>query len=110
VKVSVGKFASSGIENELGSTVGAGVLAALVHYSDRLDSGAPPLAPPRFLDDRATEDVISKLEVTVDPQLRAKLEREARRHQVALERLVTHAVLVYLADLDGAADGGDQAD
>jgi hypothetical protein len=100
VKVSVGKFASSGIENELASTVCAGVQAALVHYSDRLDSGPPPFAPPRFLDGRATEDVTSSFEVTVDPQLRAKLEREARRHEVPLDQLLVHAVLVYLADLD----------
>jgi hypothetical protein len=108
VKVTVGKFASSGIESELGSSVGAGIQAALAHYSDRLDSAAPPLAPPPFLDDCCTGDPASRLEITLDPQLRAKLEREARRHQVALERLVAHAVLVYLADRDGA-DGGDRA-
>jgi len=105
VKVSVGKFARSGIENQLGSTVGAGVEAALIHYSRRLDSGRAPLAPPAFLNDRAPGDPASMLELTVDPQLLAKLEREAQCHRVALDRLVAHAVLVYLADLDIGGDG-----
>lgn len=102
MKVVLSTFACNGIEAFLGRDIGAGVQAALRHYT-RSKGSSDRTAPkfPRFLsgstDDRSGAD----LELAVDPEIQAVLEREARESNgVSLEQVTTHAVLVYLADLD----------
>jgi hypothetical protein len=105
MKVVLSTFARNGIEAFLGRDVGAGVHAALRHYT-RIKGSSDRAAPafPRFLggsvDDRSGAD----LELAVDPEIQAVLEREAQASGgVSPEQIATHAVLVYLADLDRGA-------
>jgi len=99
MKVSLGTLARSGIESELGPDIAAAARAALAHYRRRLESGRPPVAPPRFLAYLAREDG-DALELNLDPEIEAMLEREAAKHGTDLDALVTHSVLVYLAEFD----------
>lgn len=99
MKVSLSTLARRGIESELGPDIAATARAALAHYTRRLESGRPPVAPPRFLvyPARGDEDA---LELKLDPEIEAMLEREAAKHGTDLDALVTHSVLVYLAEFD----------
>jgi hypothetical protein len=100
MKVSLSTFARSGIESELGPDIAAVARAALSHYTSKLESGRPPLAPLRSLahsDRGGDEDV---LDLNLDPETEEKLEREAAKHETDLDALATHSVLVYLAELD----------
>ena len=99
MKVSLSTLARSGIESELGPDVAAVAQAALAHYTQGLESGRPPVAPPRFLARSARGDE-DALELNLDPEVEATLEREAAKHGTDLDALVTHSVLVYLAELD----------
>jgi hypothetical protein len=57
-------------------------------------------APPRFIAGRSRAEFVVHVAPT---SARLKpLRNEARRRQVPLERLLEHAVLMYLADLDSA--------
>ncbi len=100
MKVTLGRFARSGIESELGPDIAAAAQAALFHYKSKLESGRPPVAPPRFLAYPAAQGDEDVLELNVDPEIEAVLEREAARHGTDLDALAAHSVLVYLAELD----------
>ena len=100
MKVTLDKFAKSGIEVQLRTDLATGVEAALVHYVDRIESGETPIAPPRFLRDEAFRDEAASLELAVDADARAVLEREARAHEIPVSQVLAHAVFVYLADFD----------
>jgi hypothetical protein len=77
-----------------------GLLAlALAHFAAEMRRGRPAATPPRFGDRR------SKLahEVELSPMENWRweaLEEQAGRWGIAVERLVEHALLLYLADLD----------
>jgi hypothetical protein len=86
----------------LGSNIRVGVLTALLHYTRRLQSGWRPVAPPRFYPDRPVGDAGTAFELQVGPETRAALERQAEVHHVPLNQVLTHAVFVYLADLDSS--------
>jgi hypothetical protein len=100
MKVALGPFARSGIESQLGSDVAATVHAALCHYCGKLKAGRPPLAPPRFLRDHQGGEARTSLDLKVDPEVEALLRQEARRQGTDIDRLASHSVLVYLAELD----------
>lgn len=101
LRVELGTFARWSIETRLGSNVRVGVLAALHHYTRRLRSGKGPVSPlPGHAETR--EGPATSFELQVGSGMRAELERQARRHHVSLNRLLTHAIYVYLADLDAA--------
>lgn len=104
MRVTLSTFARNGIEAFLGRDIDAGVQAALRHYTGRKgSSGRTAPAFPRFLSGLAEDRPGIDLELTVDPEIQAVLEREARESDgVSLEQIATHAVLVYLADLDRA--------
>ena len=102
MKVELGRFARAGIESHYGNDLGAGVRAALVHYTRRLRSGRRPVAVPRFGGDPWPADSDVVLEFEVDPAITAALEHEVHRHGVSVGQLTAHAVLIYLADLDQA--------
>lgn len=107
MKLTLSTFARNGIEAFLGRDVGAGVEAALRHYT-RSKGPSDRTAPafPRFLGGAANDRSGADLELAVDPEIQAVLEREARESgDVSVEQIAAHAVLLYLADLDEASGG-----
>jgi hypothetical protein len=110
VKVVLGTFACFCIENQLGLDLSTGVEQALRHYARRLESATKPVALPRFSHDQASDDQASdgqaaEFELPVEPEIEAMLMRESRLREVPIERLLAHAVFVYMADLDSAPWG-----
>jgi hypothetical protein len=103
------RFARSVVEAHLGRDVAAGVRVALWHYctrrgaqGDRLKWERPEF--PCFLSDDGVGSSGDELELTLDPGIEATLQREALANNgISPERLVVHAVFVYLADLDRVA-------
>jgi hypothetical protein len=45
-------------------------------------------------------------EVEIDPEIEAELAAEASRQEATLDQLTTHAIFVYLADLDRPMPAG----
>jgi hypothetical protein len=83
--------------------IAEGVGIALMHYTRRLGSNRMPVAFPLFrrVTDPEPADTPAKLaEVAVGAKVEAMLQREAERQRVALEQILTHAVFVYLADIE----------
>ncbi len=101
MRVRLCTFTRSGAEAELGADLAATVRTALSHYSERLRSGRPPVAPPRFV---VSEDheVASEacLDLAVAPEVEGVLRAEAARQGIDLDTLARHTVFVYLAELD----------
>ncbi len=100
MRVALSKFVCDGIETQLGSDVPGGVRMALFHYASKLKTGRKPIPLPRFLADRAPADPELVFDLIVDPETEAVLERESSRQETTMERLVGHAVFVYLAELE----------
>lgn len=100
MRVTLGRFARSGIEARLGTDVPAGVQAALLHYTRRLRSGRKPVELPRFQSEHRLESPAADFELAIDPEVERELKREVRRQGTSLEQLTAHAIFVYLADLD----------
>lgn len=102
MKIQLGHFADASIAARLGSDRTAGVRAALRRYACRLESGTRPAAFPRFraLGELDGAAAAGEVDIMLDGRMRRTFEREARRQAISLEQLVTHAVLVYLADVD----------
>jgi len=99
MRVSLGKFACSGIEAHLGEDIPAGVRAALSHYVRKLKAGRGPLDPPTFLDLTPAEPQAT-FDLSVDAETEAVLGQEAARQGTTLSQLASHTVMVYLAELD----------
>ena len=100
MRVVLGKFACLGIEAHLGEDIPAGVRTALLHYARKLKAGRRPVAPPRFLAERTPQEPELAFELTVDPETEAMLEQEALRQRTTIAQLVSHTVMVYLAELE----------
>ncbi len=98
MKVAVSKFACEGIKAQLGGAIPVGVRIALFHYASKVKTGRKPTPFPRFLADRGPAEPEMAFDLIVDPETETVLEREAARQGTTLERLVTHAILVYLAE------------
>jgi hypothetical protein len=110
VNVQLGEIACSGLEGHFGPDISAGTRRAMIHYAYKLKAGRRPPAVPGFLDDPPEPQAV--FDLTLDKDSEDALAREALRQQVSLTRLVAHAVLVYLAELEflgvaprGTADG-----
>jgi hypothetical protein len=72
---------------------------ACVYYASELDSGRLATEIPRSdLDDSA--GTARRLRLELDEGCAVRLNREAQRQGVSLERLVRHATVMYIADLD----------
>ncbi len=100
MRVSLGKFACSGIETHLGDDIPAGVRTALFHYARKLKAGRRPISPPRFLAEQAPQKPQVSFDLSLDPETEAMLEQEALRQRTTLSQLAAHTVLVYLAELE----------
>jgi hypothetical protein len=99
VKVPLGKFACNGIEAFLDSDIPAGVRAALSDFTQRIESGRPPVGLPRFSEAAGAEPAVD-LDLSVDDRTWRVLEREAARQGTTVSQLAAHSVLVYLAEFD----------
>lgn len=103
MKIVLGPLARSGIEAFLGGDIAVGVRAALGHYaaSGACDELAPGGRALPCLLEHPSFRVGAELELTLDPEVEAALERGARESGgVSTSQVVAHAVLAYLADLD----------
>lgn len=107
VTVELGKLACTGLEGHFGADLSVGARKALLHYAYKLRSGRKPIAAPRFLQPPAETE--AKFELMLDRETEALLAQEARRLRISTTGLATHAVLVYLAELDflGVVPRGD---
>jgi hypothetical protein len=104
VRLTLGGFARSAIEERLGSDLRVAVITALLHYARRVKSGRRPVPPPRFYRDRPGEADGTTLELQISPETLASLEAQAGLHQVSLNQIMVHAIFVYLADLESPSD------
>lgn len=111
MKVRLGKFSYASITALFRGNPASGVQVALVHYARRLKSGRPPADLPRYALNGQFEDLGTTFEVPIDGAVQAVLEQDAARNGVRLSDVLTHAVLVYLADMDatGNVDALDPA-
>lgn len=100
MRVTLGTFARSGIETQLGGDLAGTVQAALSHYAGKLKSGRTPVERPSFCYKRSSRDPGVAFDLAVDPETEALLTQEAERQETNLGQLVAHTVLVYLAELD----------
>ncbi len=109
MKVTLGQFACSGLESQVGTDLTAAVETAIRHYTGKLTYGRPPQPFPRFLGtersqdfgtDTSAENELEELEVALDFQTEALLRREAMKYDTDVDAIATHAVMVYLAELD----------
>jgi hypothetical protein len=98
VSVELGKLACSGLEGHFGTDLTVGARKALLHYAYRLKVGRNPIAAPRFL--KPPSEPEARFELTLDRDTEALLAREASRLRITTTSLATHAVLLYLAELD----------
>jgi len=73
---------------------------ALFHYAGKLTAGRRATPFPSFLTDRSPAEPARTFDLMVDPATEELLKEEAAKQKVELERLVSHAVLVYLAELE----------
>jgi hypothetical protein len=103
MRVVLGNFARSGIQTHVGGDLADGVQAALRHYWRRLRSGKRPVELPRAWADAVPEGSSASFELPVDRETRLTLAREAERQATTSDRVVLHAILIYLADLDASA-------
>ncbi len=103
MRVQLGHFTRSGIESHLGADLAGGVQAALRHYWRRLRSGKTPVELPRAWADTVLDGTGASFDLPVESEIRLILEREAERQATTADRVLLHAVLVYLADLDASA-------
>lgn len=108
MRVVLSTFACDGIEAFLGRDIAAGVRTALRHYTrDEGLSGRGAATLPDFLNRPSANRSGAELELALDPEIEAALEREAREcGGVPVEQIATHAVLAYLADLDRTSRRG----
>jgi hypothetical protein len=102
----LGTFACVCMEARLGPDLSTGVQVAVRHYTRRLRSARKPVPIPRFLRDQPRKNGRIEFDVAIEPEVQELLEEEARKREVYLDQLLSHAVFVYLADLDAAGMGG----
>jgi len=100
MKVALGRFACSGIEAYLDSDIPSGVKAAVSDFTQRVIAGKAPVGIPRIAQDVPGDEQGHAVELAVDERTWTVLKREAARQGATLSQLVTHSVLVYLAELD----------
>jgi hypothetical protein len=101
VKVVLGPFARDSIEDRFGPHLNRGVQSALRHYARRVRSARRPPEVPAFMREVEIDPATAiELDVAVPYEVQSALEREARLQLLALDRVVAHAIFVYLSDVD----------
>jgi len=99
----LGHLARSGIETRLGGDVSEGVRVALRSYAESLAAGHEQLACPGFSLSSSELSAAGDLELPLDVELEEALEAEVRRQDVSMEQLVSHAIFLWLAEVDRAS-------
>jgi hypothetical protein len=105
VTLQLGEFAVDAIERQaraLGISADRLVREALIYYVSDLGSERLAARPQRIAAESSGRFQREMLELCVDVDARTweELEREAARYEMPLERLLGHAALYYLADLE----------
>jgi len=100
VKISLGSFALSSFQSIFGSDIGRGIQQACLHYARRLRSNRKPQPVPAFYEPGSGDGATIPIEIALAGPVSEELKVEADRQHVPLDRLLQHAALVYLADLD----------
>ena len=95
--MTVGTFLAVAIDAN-GGDLRTLVSTALAHYRKVLEAAEKPVRVPRFLD--SPEPRRTEVDVPIEPALEEMLRAEAARQRVPVENLLSHAVFLYLADLD----------
>ena len=95
---SFGQQALSQFADEHRDSASAVVRTASLYYLADRDSGRPAWRVPRFTRDASSGD---SLDIDLDDDTFAALRHEAASQGVDPSRLAEHALLYYLADLDG---------
>jgi hypothetical protein len=110
VKVALDPFVLGSIEARFGTDPARGVEAALRHYERRLRSQSPPAEVPLFMRGVEVEsEAATELQVSVSYEVFMALTREARRQECDLDRIVAHAVFVFLEDIKGGGSSVEVA-
>lgn len=99
MRIGLGTFLCFAVHAEGGDPTTL-ISSALVNYRELLDTEEPRLAVPAFYD---VPDVVGEVEVPLEPELEGLLRSEAARQGVNLERLLSHAVFLHLAERDRIA-------
>jgi hypothetical protein len=95
------EFGWQGLETEArrdGETVDELLSGAAAYYDAELATERAALRVPPFKSHGGRES--REVRVEVSPECWERLEREAERQDVELERLLEHAALLYRADID----------
>jgi hypothetical protein len=100
MKVALGTFACDGIEACLNTDIPSAVEAAVSDFVRRIDAGRAGVGIPQLARDASGGEQAHSVDLSVDERTWLLLEREATRQGATLNQLVTHSVLVYLAELD----------
>jgi hypothetical protein len=100
MKVALGTFACNGIEACLDTDIPSGVQAAVSDFTQRIAAGNAPVGIPRLAQEAPGGEQAHFVDLSVDERTWIVLEREAARQGATLSQLVTHSVLVYLAELE----------
>lgn len=100
VKVPLGILACNGIEANLDADLVTGVRAALVDFTQRLESGHPPVDLPRTPLEPLSAEPVRAVDLSLDERTWQLLQQEARRQDTTISQLAAHSVLIYLAELD----------
>jgi hypothetical protein len=100
VKVALGAFACSCVEERFGPNVVPGLRAALRNYARGLSSSTTPVVFPRFARNQVTDHGAVEFDLDVEPEVEAALQQEARAQSVQIDQLLTHAVFVFLAEAE----------
>jgi hypothetical protein len=109
MNVTLGPFARSGIESQVGANLVETVETAVRHYTDKVTSRRASLPYLQFLGTDTSRDFgtpISvagepeEIELRLDSETEAVLRREAMRYDTDVSAIAIHAVMIYLAELD----------
>lgn len=95
---SFGRQALAEFTEERDDSAGAVLRTASLYYLADRDSGRPAWRAPEFVRSSAEG---TELKIDVDDETWAALDGEARAQGIDPELLAQHALLYYLADLDG---------
>lgn len=111
MRITLGTFARTSIETQLGSDLAETVETALHHYTRKIRSGRRPVPLPQFLGSGTSPDFSTsastssdrepeEFELTLDSETEAVVRREAIRYGTDVDTVTTHSVMIYLAELD----------
>lgn len=110
VKILLGPFAQGSIEERFGPHLNRGVQSALRHYARRVRSARRPPRVPDFIRDAEPDRSVGiEMDVAIPYEVQSALEREARFQALPVDRIVSHALFVYLSDVDTGGRSGPPA-